>query len=144
MSEEKFLINYTEVKRRLSRYASYELKLDEDCDKQVTLCINKLHVWASEGHVNNRSELEQCVKSLMQDLRQVALRKHTITDQQSKNQTLCWTCKNAVPMLFGSDYVQGCEWSIDLKPVPGWKAKKTVCDDRISYRVKTCPKFIRG
>ena len=59
--------------------------------------------------------------------------------QERPNSTLCWVCKHAVP---NPQRGTGCSWSIDFKPVPGWKAKKVVVD-RIggSFLVEECPRF---
>lgn len=62
------------------------------------------------------------------------------------NDTLCWHCKHAVPGV-----KRGCEWSIKLKPVKGWK----ISSHRIyegqrkrvrleSYTVTECPEFEEG
>lgn len=50
--------------------------------------------------------------------------------------TICWDCHNAGACT--------CEWSKDLIPVPGWIARKTHSEEYgESYRVISCPKFIR-
>ena len=55
--------------------------------------------------------------------------------------TLCWSCGNAVP-----NDIDGCEWSRDGEPVPGWDAEektRTDTDGRF-YRticVHSCPKY---
>lgn len=62
-----------------------------------------------------------------------------------KPSTLCWSCANAVPSMDGK---VGCEWSISLKPVPGWLAEyESVMDaGKIhgSHLVLACPKFKEG
>ena len=66
--------------------------------------------------------------------------------------TLCWHCKHAVPIPDGENYIYGCEWSLDRKPVKGWEAVKSevkchsVNGGKIltSYRVIKCPKFLEG
>lgn len=59
--------------------------------------------------------------------------------------TKCWSCKHSVPCR---EKKQGCEWSVSLKPVPGWLAeyKPIQIQGRMveSYCVITCPKFERG
>ena len=71
-----------------------------------------------------------------------------MSDNRGKKEasdTICWHCRNAVP-----DPVKGigCEWSIRLKPVPGWEADylpmKTLGKIIDSYRVRKCPKFKKG
>lgn len=61
-------------------------------------------------------------------------------------ETLCWSCKNAVP---NSQY--GCCWSRSLQPVDGWDAMPTVSyysnGDKYryktpSYKVISCPHYI--
>lgn len=58
--------------------------------------------------------------------------------------TLCWSCKNAVP-----SQNCGCNWSREFKPVEGWTAERR--DLKISrgktvesYLVVKCPKFEKG
>lgn len=67
---------------------------------------------------------------------------------QDKKKTLCWDCIHAVPKFFNGEYIRGCEWSIDLEPVPGWTATKKpikYCGKTsVSYHVVKCPKFVRG
>lgn len=52
---------------------------------------------------------------------------------------LCWRCKNACG---------GCSWSRNKTPIKGWEAEPhTVKDeegDIRSYRIKECPRFIKG
>ena len=53
---------------------------------------------------------------------------------------LCWSCQNAVPTEDGR---RGCEWSRELRPVPGWTAKlvrKAVMG--LTWSVTQCPKYI--
>ena len=53
--------------------------------------------------------------------------------------TLCWTCRNAVPNLDGS---RGCSWSKELKPVEGWTARKTHFRyGKFGFLVKKCPEY---
>lgn len=66
--------------------------------------------------------------------------------------TICWECWNAVP----DKDSRGCNWSRNLEPVEGWKAEPTsslsqgthhgkhyeVVDN--SYRVISCPEFVKG
>lgn len=74
--------------------------------------------------------------------------------QQYKNNSLCWTCKHAVPTLVidprtgERNYTQGCSWSINARPVKGWIADRSTmkvnnreCD---TYYVHSCPEFERG
>lgn len=57
----------------------------------------------------------------------------------SSPDTLCWTCLNAVPNLDGSI---GCSWSKELKPVDGWKAKKTKSRyGKYGYLVMKCQEY---
>lgn len=54
--------------------------------------------------------------------------------------TLCWTCLNAVPNYEGTI---GCSWSEELKPVEGWKAKKTKSRyGKPGYLVIECPQYV--
>ena len=66
-----------------------------------------------------------------------------------REQTLCWSCRNAVPTADGSC---GCSWSKRYVPVKGWNALrrdvavmkyKRPCATE-SYMVKDCPEFIEG
>jgi hypothetical protein len=53
--------------------------------------------------------------------------------------TLCWKCKRATD--------SSCSWSKEFKPVEGWEAVQTTIKGqsyRNTYRVKKCPKFVRG
>ena len=63
----------------------------------------------------------------------------------SNGQTLCWTCKNAVP-----DGEHGCRWSQHLEPVDGWTATETRVYSKTnlgdttykeSYYVIDCPEY---
>lgn len=59
-----------------------------------------------------------------------------------KTNSLCWECANAVP---NPKKNIGCEWSCKGKEVPGWEAIPRWSGKRIlSYRVLTCPKFVKG
>ena len=64
------------------------------------------------------------------------------------NATICWHCKNAVPIpsknKTGFDY--GCNWSIHGQPVLGWIAFETQREYYTgpSYNVRNCPEFVRG
>lgn len=55
-------------------------------------------------------------------------------------ETICWKCKNACN--------SGCEWSRAFKPVPGWDVEAVEFIDNYklvtSFRVISCPKFIKG
>lgn len=84
-------------------------------------------------------------------------RKHKQTPLTNKNNkyehlsTLCWCCANATN--------DGCEWSADFEPVPGWEAIPTKINSKVliqlpngqlknkdrlvdSFKVIKCPKFI--
>lgn len=61
---------------------------------------------------------------------------------------LCWKCANAVPCRnkFGR-YTKGCNWSIYLAPVKGWKTEQKhiiTADPRSYFNVVSCPKFKEG
>lgn len=47
--------------------------------------------------------------------------------------SLCWHCRNALG---------GCSWSMRFEPVEGWDAKHTKRYN--SYKVYSCPQFVRG
>ena len=54
--------------------------------------------------------------------------------------SICWDCKNAL---------LGCSWSRDFVPVEGWKALKSELitgrnRSTETYRVISCPEFVRG
>lgn len=61
--------------------------------------------------------------------------------------SLCWQCKHAVPNPRKGN---GCEWSIDFRPVPGWEATKKeyrvpgYSEPIVSYFVRSCPEFAEG
>lgn len=58
----------------------------------------------------------------------------------SNPQQLCWSCQNAVPSLDGR---RGCEWSMDLRPVPGWTAEMvTKTSFGSTWRITACPKYM--
>ena len=52
-------------------------------------------------------------------------------------QTLCWTCKNAVPTK-----TSGCVWSERFEPVAGWTAEKNEITG--AFRVFDCPHYKPG
>lgn len=59
---------------------------------------------------------------------------------------LCWSCKNAVPKIVGGKYVQGCSWSVQLKPVEGWKAIHSIKNEKSgkpmeTWHVEECPLY---
>lgn len=59
-----------------------------------------------------------------------------------KKDTICWNCINAVP---NPKKGIGCEWLCKGKEVPGWEAIPRWQGDTVySYKVLTCPKFVRG
>lgn len=56
--------------------------------------------------------------------------------------SICWDCKNAL---------LGCSWSCDFVPVEGWEAVKSEIINSAgknkatqTYRVVSCPEFVRG
>lgn len=56
---------------------------------------------------------------------------------KSISQQLCWSCRNAVPSA-----TNGCEWSEELRPVPGWDAqlvKKATFG--VTWSIRGCPKY---
>lgn len=59
--------------------------------------------------------------------------------RQMENEQLCLGCKNA--------YCR-CSWTRYLIPVDGWTAECTIVKDSngdfSSYKIKSCPQFIRG
>lgn len=69
--------------------------------------------------------------------------------KRSAATTLCWYCKHAVPTKdkITGEYLTGCAWSIDHRPVEGWRT----CQHRRykaqkggiihSYTVTECPRF---
>lgn len=66
-------------------------------------------------------------------------------------ETLCWSCKNAVPNL---EQTRGCSWSREFVPVKGWDAiETTVGVTRFAdgsryytrepnYLIIKCPEFV--
>ena len=69
----------------------------------------------------------------------------------SKNATLCWKCKNAVPKkdYIGGYYITGCDWSLKRLPVDGWTATRSDINlapsrNLVSYCVHICPLFEEG
>lgn len=59
---------------------------------------------------------------------------------EKPHETICWRCWNAVPSMYTG---AGCPYSIWLKPVPGWEAKKCYKKDTgVSYDVYDCPMFV--
>lgn len=59
---------------------------------------------------------------------------------EQRSQQLCWNCQNAVPTEDGR---RGCEWSRDLRPVPGWTVElvhKAVMG--LTWSITECPKYI--
>ncbi len=55
-------------------------------------------------------------------------------------QQLCWQCAHAVPTLDGR---HGCEWSVDLRPVPGWTAEMvTKTSFGLTWSITACPKYM--
>jgi hypothetical protein len=71
-------------------------------------------------------------------------------NNHSPNDTLCFCCKNAVPQKdVDGTYIYGCSWSINAKPVEGWSCVEKLYREWagklvVSYRVKSCPLFVRG
>ena len=54
----------------------------------------------------------------------------------NKANTLCWDCEN---------YIGGCSWTKDFKPVEGWKAEEvTNSNNTDTYLVRECPQFKPG
>lgn len=68
-------------------------------------------------------------------------------------ETLCWSCKNAVPDMEGK---HGCSWSRKFEPVEGWETKVTKRKTKLfakgtyyyvedeGIEVVKCPEFIKG
>lgn len=62
------------------------------------------------------------------------------------NQTLCWSCRNAVPKIVNGKYICGCSWFIRLEPVKGWTAEKSIKkphsdDPTETWNVLDCPEY---
>ena len=53
-----------------------------------------------------------------------------------ENTQPCWTCKN---------YIDGCNWSRDFTPVPGWVAERVLRIEEgeadFGYRIEYCPEY---
>lgn len=59
---------------------------------------------------------------------------------EQRSQQLCWTCQNAVS---SETTGRGCEWSRDLRPVPGWTAEMThKAVMGLTWSITECPKYI--
>lgn len=98
-----------------------------------------LYRWINTGRINKESAVI-IAKTLECDVEELG--NITTTEKRNvKGQTLCWTCKNAVPDMIG----HGCEWSRSGKPVEGWTAEEDMILDKIeSYKVIECPKYEEG
>lgn len=58
----------------------------------------------------------------------------------TRTQQLCWSCRNAVPSEVTG---RGCEWSRDLRPVPGWEAEAVNKGAMgLTWSIKKCPKYV--
>ena len=60
--------------------------------------------------------------------------------KQEEKAQLCFNCSYATG---------GCSWSRQFVPVQGWDAEPTIIrdsesDDISSFRIKSCPQFLRG
>ena len=67
-------------------------------------------------------------------------------NEKVQQQTLCWSCRNAVPKMVNGKYVCGCSWSIHLEPVNGWTAEKSIKkpysdDPTETWHVLDCPEY---
>lgn len=75
-------------------------------------------------------------------------------DNKCLGGSICWNCKNSVP---NSEGTTGCEWSLELTPVPGWEAIEGTISTSYrdstgklhykkmpTYRVIQCPRFKEG
>lgn len=58
--------------------------------------------------------------------------------RRKEEETLCWICQNAVPNRAG----RGCNWSKQLKPVPGWRTRELGAEAADGYFVEECPLFL--
>lgn len=65
------------------------------------------------------------------------------------SKTICWSCMHAVPCPIEG---RGCSWSMEGKPVEGWKAERRDVVQHAygglsvleSYCVIDCPSFCKG
>ena len=95
----------------------------------------KLCAWCGKPLENIRYKhqkycSDKCIKAASKERRQ--------SRRPLKRKHLCWTCQN---------YVNGCSWSKNGVPVPGWTATQTPRIYRgkeigINYRVHKCPRYL--
>ena len=114
-----------------------ETKICSKCGKE-----KPLRFFWSAGYGKKKTTCIECCKIMRA---QNLLKKRLIEPRKKKvyNQTLCWSCKNAVGR---------CSWSevdeskknrpIKYEPVNGWVAVKTERGDYNSYVVLSCPEFV--
>lgn len=58
----------------------------------------------------------------------------------ARPQQLCWSCLHAVPSEITG---RGCEWSRDLRPVPGWEAEMVNKGSMsLTWSIRRCPKYV--
>lgn len=82
--------------------------------------------------------------------RELILQMKKFNERPKLCQTICWSCANAVPDRAGK---RGCTWSRYGRPVEGWTADAVMQYTSSSYkgnygvqsyRVRLCPKFVKG
>lgn len=59
-----------------------------------------------------------------------------------ERESICWSCKNAVPDRKG----RGCAWSRGFIPVKGWQAERKLVKNCVgefyeTYAVTECPEY---
>ena len=81
-------------------------------------------------------------------MREMGLKPYAGQRKAASPSTICFNCKNSCPNPIKGI---GCEWSENLKPVPGWEAIREDIRPNIigrtplvSYVVVSCPKFVEG
>ena len=135
-----YQVNYTQVRLRLKAYCR-DLKL-ENPEEEIEKHMDVLKAYANDGYIHSDVDLYETVQLLCKSLRSKSLKEGFEKSKAGQAQTLCWKCKNAVPKKADDGrYIRGCRWSIARKPVDGWEADKRCLEDRVTYRVRSCPKF---
>lgn len=133
-----YTVNYTQLRLVLKQYAR-GIKADESL---IDSAINLMRVWDDQGVFADERSYKDAVEMLKRNIRVTAYA--MAGKRMSQTSTLCWNCKNAVPVTDHLErYVQGCNWSIFHLPVEGWTAEEHLTDGKHTYFVHECPKFVK-
>ena len=121
-----------------SRLATSEKKRESYIKKiKATGGVFEQCLWCGKQYRSSiRRQRPFCSSTCKELERQNREKKKRERYRKQSSQQPCWTCKN---------YVDGCSWSREFKPVHGWDAKKVKREEgNVGYKILYCPEYEEG